>query len=104
MRPVTVLHADTVTNALGERIKTYTDAYSIDMAISTIAGDTVTANNVESVNSTHIGLTNSRLVYAGDRVTADGCVWDVTYVNGDNPRTVLVYLQEVAQHGRTHPD
>ena len=85
-------------DSYGEQVVTYTAAGTVSIFISFLTGDSGIQNNVKTVNASHMGITASKQLKEGDKLTQSGKTYFVTYAN-NAPRLSVIYLKEVAEYG-----
>jgi hypothetical protein len=69
-------------------------AATIEMAIGILTGSTITSNNVKTINSTHLGITDYRGLNENQQIVQGTDTYAIDFIN-DAGRKVLVYLKQV---------
>lgn len=67
---------------------------TIEMAISVLTGSTITSNNVKTINSTHLGITDYRGLNENQQIVQGTKTYAIDFIN-DVGRKVIVYLKQV---------
>lgn len=67
---------------------------TIEMAISILTGSTITSNNVKTINSTHLGITDYRGLNENQQIVQGTKTYTIDFIN-DAGRKVIVYLKQV---------
>jgi len=95
MKPCRVYNLSTTLNEYNERVAKPPELVAtIEMAISVLTGSTITSNNVKTINSTHLGITNYRGLSENQQIEQDNKTFTIDFIN-DGGRVVLVYLKQV---------
>ncbi len=85
----------TALNEYNEAVTTTsTFVTTIEMAVSLLTGSTINSNNVNTVNSTHIGITDYKALEKAQELRNGSDIYTIDFINGEG-RKVLVYLKKV---------
>ena len=99
MKPYTHQRFITIKDEHGEQIKQWEDIGLIEMAISLNSGTQSTTNNILTSSSTHVAITDSKAIAAGDRLAQGAAAFfTVDYVVLDGRKTLL-YLKKDSTNG-----
>jgi len=89
MKNCIVLSPTEERDTTGEVIKTYEEVFETDIAISNNSGNTLNSNSVISVNSSHIGITNNKVIKECYKIRCGSKTYSINYVNADGRYTIL---------------
>ena len=80
-----------VDGVFNEETPTYTQTFTAEIAISILSGNTLSNNNIISVNSSHIGITDNKVIKESYKIKRGNQTYTINYVNNDG-RFTLLYL------------
>lgn len=96
LKPYKVYTVTSTLNEYNEEVAQGTIlAATIEMAVSVLTGSTINSNNVNTVNSTHLGITDYRGLAQSQILVSGTESYSIDFIN-DSGRKVLVYLKRVA--------
>lgn len=79
----------TVDSRYNDETHTYSETFTAEIAISILSGSTLSSNNVISVNSSHIGITNNKVMKENYKIRRGNQTYTINYVNNDGRYTIL---------------
>ena len=96
LKPYKVYTVTSTLNEYNEEVSQgMVQAATIEMAVSVLTGNTITSNNIQTVNSTHLGITDYRGL-AQSQILVNGTnSYSIDFIN-DSGRKVLVYLKRIS--------
>ena len=96
LKPYKVYTVTSTLNEYNEEVaQGMVEAATIEMAVSVLTGNTITSNNIQTVNSTHLGITDYRGLAQSQILVSGTNSYSIDFIN-DCGRKVLVYLKRIS--------